>query len=111
MSNVARPRPAGQPGGRKAVRPAHGLCRLTLTINGTPYAVRPIAADPRAVIKAFRLRKADGAAYDVAQTVHGPECDCPDFVFHRDGIDHDGCKHVKAMIAVGLIAGRKGVAR
>jgi hypothetical protein len=29
-------------------------------------------------------------------------CDCPDFAFHRDGIDADGCKHNEAMVAVGL---------
>lgn len=111
MSKVSRPLPVGQPRGRKPARPAHGRCRLTLTINGSTYHVRPIPADPGVAIKSFRLKKSDGAAYDVTQTVHGPQCDCPDFVFHRDGIDPDGCKHVKAMVAAGLIAGRRGVAR
>ena len=56
-------------------------------------------------MKAFRLDKADGACYDVTETVYGPQCDCPDFIFRRDGIDPTGCKHVKALIAQGLIAG------
>jgi hypothetical protein len=67
---------------------------LVLTINGTTYAVKPIAADPSVAIRAFRLRKADGTVYDVAQAVHGLTCDCPDFIFNRDGIDPDGCKDV-----------------
>jgi hypothetical protein len=60
----------------------------------------------------FRLHKGDTPArYVVAETPDGAVCDCPDFTFHREGIDPDGCKHIKAMVAVGLIAGRKGVAR
>ena len=47
------------------------VCRLTLTINGLHYAVRPIVSQDDAVSRAFRLsRKED--VFDVAQTVHGP---------------------------------------
>ena len=61
-----------------------GRCRLTLTINGLDYAVRPIACEADDVDRAFRLsRKSD--VYDVALTVHGPTCDCPDFIFRRYG--------------------------
>jgi hypothetical protein len=94
----------------KTARPTHGTCRLTLRIIGTVYTVRPIPADAFAALKAFRLRKDDGTVYDVAQTVHGLECDCPDFIFHRDGIDADGCKHLKALVACGLFD-RKGGSR
>jgi hypothetical protein len=55
--------------------------------------------------RAFRLLKSDGALYDVTQTLFGPQCDCPDFVFRRDGLDRSGCKHVKALVAHGLIEG------
>lgn len=68
-----------------------------------PYTFRPNRADSFAATKAFRLRKADGTAYDVAQTVHGHTCDCPDRVFHRDGLDPTGCKHIKSLIACGLL--------
>ena len=88
---------------RKPVRPAHGTCRLVLVINGTSYTLRRIPCDPAAVLKAFRLRKSDGTTYFVAKTEHGPTCDCPDFTFHRDGLDPAGCKHVKALAAVGLM--------
>ncbi len=82
-----------------------GRCRLTLTINGLHYAVRPIASQDDAVSRAFRLTlKAD--IFDVAQIVHGPTCDCPDFIFRRDGLDPDGCKHVQALVAAGMVAGR-----
>ena len=52
MATVSRP--------RKRRKPAHGLCRLTLTINGTSYNVRPIAVDRDAALKAYRLKKGDG---------------------------------------------------
>lgn len=78
--------------------------RLLLEIGGTPYAMRPVACDPTVGRRAFRLLKDDGTVYDVLQTEHGPECDCPDFIFRRDGLDPDGCKHVRALVEVGMIA-------
>jgi hypothetical protein len=97
---------------RRPVRPAHGVARLTLHINSVAYAVRPLWCDGVHASRLFRLRKAGTPArYVVAETPDGPVCDCPDFTFHHEGIDPDGCKHIKAMVAVGLIAGRKEVAR
>jgi hypothetical protein len=82
-------------------RPSH----LFLRIHQTFYEVQALACDPIVAKKAFRLNKSDGTLYDVAQTRHGLECDCPDFIFRRDGIDPTGCKHVKALVAEGLIDG------
>ncbi len=79
---------------------------MVLTIDETVYAVRPVRSDPHVAVKAFRLQKADGTLYDVAQTRYGPECDCPDFIYRRDGIDPSGCKHVKALVAYRLLDGR-----
>lgn len=90
----SRPRPA-------PARPT----RLTLTIGAISYAVRPVGCHPDLARRAFRLAKDDGTLYDVAQTPHGPACDCPDFLFRRDGIDPEGCKHVRALVAHGLIEG------
>jgi hypothetical protein len=80
--------------------------RLELTIGGTSYAIEPLPEAPVAGGRAFRLTKGDGTTYDVAQTAYGPECDCPDYIFRRDGLDPEGCKHVKAMVGSGLISNR-----
>ena len=77
---------------------------LVLTIDRTAYSVGRLACDEAIAARAFRLRKADGTPYDVKQTPFGPECDCPDFIFRRDGLDPDGCKHIQALAAYGLIA-------
>jgi hypothetical protein len=95
---------------RRTIRPARAVCRLTIAINGKDYLVNPNLTDGSAALKAYRLTKTDGTAYDAALTVHGLTCDCPDFIFRRDGIDPEGCKHIKAMVAFGLLD-NKGVAR
>ncbi len=89
-----RPRPA-------PARPT----RLILTIGALAYVVRPLDCSPDLARRAFRLAKDDGTLYDVAETPHGPACDCPDFLFRRDGVDPDGCKHIRALVAHGLIEG------
>src|SRR5689334_7450639 len=83
---------------RRVIVPARAVCRLTMAINGVDYGVEPNAPGASAVLKAYRLKKADGTAYDVALTDFGLTCDCPDFLFRRDGIDPAGCKHIKAMV-------------
>lgn len=105
MATVPPCAPPVQPKPRKprTVKPAHGVARLVLSINGTSYAVKPVACDAYAAFRAFRLRKSDGTCYDVAETVHGHTCDCPDWEFNREGRDPAGCKHIKSMVAVGLL--------
>jgi hypothetical protein len=83
-------------------RPAD-RCRLTLHVRGVAYGVRPLAGGEG---RAFRLAKADGTAYDVAETPYGPTCDCADQVFRHEGRDGRGCKHIRACRALGLIADR-----
>jgi hypothetical protein len=90
-------------GGRgKLARKARRI-RLDLTIDRTIYALERVACHPAIAARAFRLTKGDGIAYDVAQTAFGPQCDCPDFIFRRDGLDPEGCKHVRALVDSGLI--------
>jgi hypothetical protein len=104
MSTVSQPRPTGKPNAQpRPPRPAHGVCRLTLAINGVPYSVRPIACDNAAALRCYELRKSAGERYHVSQHPHGAECDCPDFVFQRDGRDPGGCKHIQALAVLGLI--------
>jgi hypothetical protein len=104
MTTVHQPPPPVKPPARKPARPPHGTARLTLAINGTCYGVHPVSAHAFAALKVYRLRKADGTAYHVSQQAYGCECECGDFVFHRAGLDQAGCKHVKALIAVGLLS-------
>jgi hypothetical protein len=80
-----------------------GVCRLTVTIRGTSYTARPVNPQASDVARAWRLRRADGAVYTVADTEHGPSCDCGDFVWRHDGKDATGCKHVKSLRALGLL--------
>ena len=49
------------------------------------------------------VSKPDGTAYDVAETLTGPECSCPDFTVNRAG--KSPCKHLKALAACRLIGG------
>jgi hypothetical protein len=90
---------------RASARPSSCSTDLFLRINRTFYEVRALACDPIIADRAFRLNKADGTFYHISQTRYGPHCDCPDFIFRRDGIDPTGCKHVKALVAEGLIEG------
>ena len=82
-----------------------GTCGLTLRINGERDTVRLIPARDFGARKAWRLRKlaSDRVTYDVIGLVTGPECSCPDFVWRRDGIDPAGCKHCRALKALGLL--------
>jgi hypothetical protein len=88
------------------------MCSLTLTINGTPYRVRPLDARQFGALRAFRLVKQGGkpapdggrCVYDVAEEPDGQECDCPDHTFRRAGLDQLGCKHHRAMRACGLLS-------
>jgi hypothetical protein len=80
-------------------------CTLTLSIQGTDYRVRGIRADAfGSTARAYQLRKTGTATvYHVAETVHGSTCDCADQTFRHEGIDDLGCKHLKALRALGLI--------
>src|SRR4051794_10245470 len=82
------------------LRPAD-TCRLTVHIRGVAYGARPIASEDG---RAWRLRKADGTLHDVAETPHGPTCSCGDQTFRHEGLDALGCKHIRALRALGLIA-------
>ncbi|MEW4570440.1 hypothetical protein AB1L88_21450 [Tautonia sp. JC769] len=79
------------------------IAQLYLTIGSTPYHVRPVLADPVLARRAFQLTKPDGTRYDVSQAHHGLTCDCPDFIYRRDGLDPLGCKHIRALVSCGLV--------
>jgi hypothetical protein len=79
------------------------VCRLAVTIRGDAYSARPIRPESADVIHAWRLRKADGTTYTVADTIDGQTCECGDYSFRHAGRDLLGCKHIRAIRALGLI--------
>src|SRR5437588_5518275 len=85
-------------------RPAD-TCRLTLTIRGVLYGVRPLEIEDDDIARAFTLRKADGTTHTVADGAYGATCDCGDFIWRHEGKDASGCKHIRAARAVGLLSG------
>ncbi len=89
---------------RESQRPkGRHASQLLLTIDQTLYAVRPLPAASASAERAFLLQKLDGTSYSVENTLGGAHCDCPDFIFRRDGIDPQGCKHIRALVAQGLV--------
>ncbi len=93
----------------KTVKPAHGTAALFLNVNGTTYRLRFIESHEEIGRPAWKLTKLDkdGAttdtAYEILLTPHGPNCNCPDFVYRRDGRDPGLCKHCRSLVAVGLL--------
>ena len=75
-------------------------CDLQLTIRGDRYRVRPIRGDAG---RGWRLRKI--GTEDVHQVVEhpaGPVCDCGDWQYRPD-VRGGGCKHIRSLVALGLI--------
>lgn len=80
------------------------IVSLALSINHQVYTVEPIRSDDPDAVRAWRLtKKQDGDVYDVAQTTHGPACDCGDFEFRHQGQNTLGCKHLQALRLMGML--------
>jgi hypothetical protein len=73
-------------------------------IDRTAYVLLPLSRAVDQSPRAYRLVKSDGAVYDLSETSYGPACDCPDYIYRRDGLDPSGCKHIKALVRHGLMA-------
>ena len=100
MSTLAPPRrPA------KARSPRHGTCKLRVFINYDEYSLKRQPA-PRPSVRVWALRKLTGdragALYTVRRAAGRITCSCPDFANNKFA-----CKHVKALVALGLLSGRK----
>lgn len=91
----------------KTRTPRQMTVSLSIQINGVVYGVEPIRGiQDLEIVRAWRLEnQANGKVYDVAERIDGVQCDCPDYEIRRRGLDAAGCKHVKSLIAVGLIDG------
>ena len=101
---------ARKPRATKPAEPVRHLARLVLTIDGTPYAVRPVEPDrlPVGATRGFKLTRKDDKLGRVCHLiVSGPRwvgCSCGDHKYRRQSGPIAGdCKHVAAAHAVGLI--------
>jgi hypothetical protein len=75
-----------------------------LLIGPQLYRVQILGgADDRGQGSGVRLTKPDGSSYDVDLADRWPRCDCPDFIFRREGLDPGGCKHIRALVGAGLM--------
>jgi hypothetical protein len=94
------------------IKEPHGTTRLTLTINTTHYQVRKVDCQEASASHCYELRKAGpkGAVYHISQHAWGAECDCPDFIFRKEG-SAVPCKHLKAASVFGLIDADPAVAK
>jgi hypothetical protein len=79
----------------------HGTCRLTLTIGGTHYRLRPVPGQPRGM-RVYALRsmngEREGKVYAVAVVNREAGCTCPDAE-----VNGATCKHVMALRAIGFL--------
>ncbi|SIN69270.1 SWIM zinc finger [Singulisphaera sp. GP187] len=83
-------------------RPKHAV-RMILIINATAYEIVPIKVEAEVVRQCFELRKPDGEVWHVSQHDHGTQCTCADFEFNRNYLDPLGCKHIRALTAMGVV--------
>jgi hypothetical protein len=89
----------------RPARKGEGTFAITFTINGDPYAVSLLPADPDVARKAYRLRKLEPApdsdpathSYDVRLTEHGFECECLGY------LRWERCKHVQTLQAAAAV--------
>ncbi len=89
----------------KARSPRHGTCKLRVFINSDEYSLKRMTA-PRPSVRVWALRKLTGdragASYTVRRAAGRITCSCPD---HQN--NKFSCKHVKALVALGILSGRK----
>lgn len=88
---------------------------LTLEIDGTRYNVSDLDPPHCATLERYKPGQvggrplaysvwAESGAYDPRTTCAGGlACDCEDFKYRHAGTGSAGCKHVRALVAVGLI--------
>jgi hypothetical protein len=88
-----------------AVKPrkAQAVASWYMRLNGTYYGVEALPSEDETVHKVIRLRKEDSTIYDVASTIYGDICDCPDFLFNSKESPEHPCKHILALKGVGIL--------
>ena len=87
--------------------PAARRVRLTLAIEGTAYAVRPVQREamPEGAIRAFTLSRSDHrlgrVVHRIAENFDGLVCSCGDQTYRQTPTGGQ-CKHLAAVVACGL---------
>lgn len=79
---------------------------LYLAIGDRFYRVQPLEAI-RPVLRAWKLTKGDGTAYELHADQHGLSCTCGDFTFRHQN-DGQLCKHLESLVRATLLPGRAG---
>ena len=92
--------------------PVSGTSVLSLTINRDRQTGPKVVSETYTLTKlqssfanpAWRLTKMDKSHYDVWWVAdRGYQCDCPDFLHHRENRDPKGCKHIAELMQQGLL--------
>jgi hypothetical protein len=83
-------------------RPLADASMPIVAIGGKPYAYERLTGPDGA--RVVRLSKSDGTVYDVTDGPTGPDCSCPDFLRRHAGLPTAGCKHLRALRDLGMIA-------
>ena len=77
---------------------------IIFRVENLDYFVIPLRPDADVAVKAFRFKKADGTTYDVSLNAEGRfSCDCLGFLKHGMCKDGRGCKHVRCLVAAGMM--------
>ncbi len=81
-----------------------GILEIDANRNPASYTIKPIPVEPEMGRLAYQVTRRDtGSTYHVILTPTGAQCDCPDWIFCRDGRDPKGCRHIVALRAHGLL--------
>jgi hypothetical protein len=92
--------------------------QLVIHIDSLPYQLAPLPADPAVASRVWMLRRLitgprndhECDTYNVSQTAgHYLECECKGFL--RWGSSRGPCKHIKALVSVGLVDAPEVLAR
>jgi len=77
---------------------------LALAVDHQTYSITPIPVQDDEVWHAWRLEKSSDRTthYNVSEGNYGATCDCPDQTMRHEGIDNVGCKHIRALRAMGM---------
>jgi hypothetical protein len=88
----------------------HGTCKLRIFINSDEYSLKRLAPSLLKGSRLWQLRKLTGeragSVYHVGRAQGTISCTCPDASKNQAL-----CKHQKALVALGIISGRKEKAK